>query len=58
LREAYRQIAATEPERCVLIDASAEAATVASNIWAAVRERLLAASASSAVKSGMSANSA
>lgn len=45
LREAYRQIAATEPERCVLIDATAEAATVASNIWAAVRERLLAASA-------------
>jgi len=42
LREAYRQIAATEPERCVLIDATADAATVASNIWTAVRERLFA----------------
>lgn len=58
LREAYRQIAATEPERCVLIDATVDATTVASNIWAAVRERLLAASASSATKSGMSPNSA
>jgi dTMP kinase len=45
LREAYRQIAATEPERCVLIDATADAATVASNIWTAVRERLFAGNA-------------
>lgn len=49
LREAYRQIAATEPERCVLIDATADAATVASNIWAAVRERLFAANAGNAI---------
>lgn len=45
LREAYRQIAATEPERCVLIDATADAATVASNIWAAVHARLFAGNA-------------
>lgn len=49
LREAYRQIAATEPERCVLIDATADAAAVASNIWAAVRERLFAANAGNAI---------
>src|SRR5689334_10469081 len=34
LREAYRQIAADEPQRCVLIDATADAATVAANVWA------------------------
>src|SRR5215208_2875638 len=39
LREAYRQIALAEPERCVLIDATAEPATVAANIWAALRDR-------------------
>jgi dTMP kinase len=39
LREAYRQIAAGEPQRCVLIDANAEASTVAANIWAALRDR-------------------
>lgn len=49
LREAYRQIAATEPERCVLIDATADAATVASNIWAAVRARLFATNAGDAI---------
>jgi dTMP kinase len=42
LRDAYRQIAAAEPERCVLIDATADAATVATEIWTAVHERLLA----------------
>ncbi len=51
LREAYRQIAAGEPQRCVLIDATADAATVAANIWAAVRDRLLAAGAGNAVNS-------
>ena len=45
LREAYRQIAAAEPERCVLIDATADADTVAANIWTALRERLLATNA-------------
>ena len=40
LREAYRQIAAAEPKRCVLIDASADPGTVAAMIWTALRERL------------------
>ena len=40
LREAYRQIAAGEPKRCVLIDASADPGTVAAMIWTALRERL------------------
>jgi dTMP kinase len=44
LREAYRQIAAHEPQRCVLIDASADAGTVAANIWAALRSRFFASS--------------
>ncbi len=43
LREAYREIAAEEPERCVLIDANADAGTVATRVWAAVRDRFLAA---------------
>ena len=49
LREAYQQIAAAEPERCVLIDATAEPATVAANIWAALRDRFFAAGVASAV---------
>ena len=48
LREAYRQIAASEPERCVLIDATPDPATVAANVWAALRDRLLAAPANAA----------
>jgi len=43
LRDAYRQIAAEDPQRCVLIDANADADTVADRIWTAVRERVLAA---------------
>jgi dTMP kinase len=39
LRDAYRQIAAAEPQRCVLIDANADRNTVAANIWAALRDR-------------------
>jgi dTMP kinase len=39
LREGYREIAAAEPDRCVLIDATADAETVAANIWAVVRQR-------------------
>src|SRR3954451_25064456 len=39
LREAYRQIASAEPDRCVLIDANADASTVAANIWFALRDR-------------------
>ena len=39
LREGYREIAATDPDRCVLIDATADVDTVAANIWSVVRER-------------------
>jgi dTMP kinase len=39
LRDAYRQIAAAEPQRCVLIDATADPSTVAANVWAALRDR-------------------
>ena len=39
LRDAYRQIAANEPGRCVLIDATDEPAKVAAKVWAAVRDR-------------------
>jgi dTMP kinase len=39
LRDAYRQIAADNPGRCVLIDANADANTVAAIVWAAVRDR-------------------
>ena len=42
LRDAYRQIAAAEPERCVLIDATAEPAMVAASIWSALRDRFFA----------------
>src|SRR6202140_5415533 len=45
LRDAYRQIAAAEPQRCVLIDANADASTVASKVWAALRDRFFAAGA-------------
>jgi len=43
LREAYRQIAAEDPQRCVLIDATGDPDTVAAKIWTALRERLFAA---------------
>jgi dTMP kinase len=39
LREAYRQIAAAEPQRCILIDANAPAGMVAAKIWRVVRDR-------------------
>ena len=39
LRDAYRQIAAAEPERCILIDANAAAGVVAARVWTAVGER-------------------
>jgi dTMP kinase len=44
LREGYREIASAEPERCVLIDATADVNAVASTIWNILRERLFAAS--------------
>ncbi|MCA6107730.1 dTMP kinase [Bradyrhizobium cenepequi] len=43
LREAYRQLAAEDPERCVLIDANADADRVAKRIWTALRKHLHAA---------------
>ncbi|KJC35636.1 thymidylate kinase [Bradyrhizobium sp. LTSPM299] len=41
LREAYRQIAAEDPQRCVLIDATADPDTVASQVWTALREHVM-----------------
>ena len=43
LRDAYRQIAAAEPHRCVLIDATADPAAVAASIWTILSERFFAA---------------
>jgi dTMP kinase len=40
LRDAYREIANAEPERCVVIDANADVDTVAGKIWTALRDRL------------------
>jgi dTMP kinase len=51
LRDAYRQIAAADPARCVLIDAAADVDTVAANIWTALHERLLAAAAGNVANS-------
>ncbi len=51
LREAYRQIAAHEPQRCVLIDANADASTVAANIWVALRDRFFASNSSNVANS-------
>jgi dTMP kinase len=41
LRDAYRQIAAAEPQRCVLIDANAAPGAVAAKVWTAVSDRCL-----------------
>src|SRR5436305_6102430 len=51
LREAYRQIAAAEPRRCVLIDATAEPSIVAAHVWAALRDRFFAPGAGSLASS-------
>lgn len=40
LREAYREIAAEEPQRCVLIDANADSSVVAAHIWTVLRDRV------------------
>jgi dTMP kinase len=40
LREAYLTIAASEPDRCVVIDASAAKEAVAQSVWQAVQSRL------------------
>src|SRR5215216_928379 len=42
LRDAYRKIATDDPERCVLIDATASPEVVAAQVWTALRDRLLA----------------
>jgi dTMP kinase len=39
LRNAYREIANAEPERCVVIDANADVDTVAGKVWTALRDR-------------------
>ena len=41
LRDAYRDIAASDPQRCVVIDANADVATVAASVWTALRDRVL-----------------
>jgi dTMP kinase len=41
LREAFRAIAADEPERCVVIDADRDAEAVEADIWRVVSERVL-----------------
>ena len=42
LRDAYKQIAAEDPQRCELIDANADADTVAARVWTALRDHLFA----------------
>jgi dTMP kinase len=48
LREAYRQIAAEDPKRCVLIDATPSPDVVAAQVWTALRDHLFAMATSSA----------
>jgi dTMP kinase len=45
LREAYREIAAANPDRCVLIDATAEPNAVGAAVWTALRDHLFSANA-------------
>jgi dTMP kinase len=40
LREAYLAIAASEPDRCLVIDAGATKEAVAKSVWYAVQSRL------------------
>jgi len=48
LRDAYRQIAAEDPDRCVLIDATPSPDVVAAQVWTALRDHLFAMATSSA----------
>jgi dTMP kinase len=48
LRDAFRQIAAEDPQRCVLIDATAGPDAVAAQVWTALRDHLFAMATSSA----------
>ena len=43
LRDAYKEIAAANPGRCVLIDATGDPNAVAASIWTALRDRFFAA---------------
>src|SRR6185312_2438403 len=40
LREAYLELAESEPDRCVVVNASADPGTVSEFVWAAVNARL------------------
>ena len=42
LRDAYRQIAAEDPSRCVLIDATPDPGAVAAQVWSVLRDHLFA----------------
>lgn len=48
LREAFRQIAAEDPNRCVLIDATQSPEAVSAQVWTALRDHLFAMATSSA----------
>jgi len=48
LREAYRQIAAEDPQRCVVIDTTADPDVVAARIWTELRGHLFSVSSSAA----------
>jgi dTMP kinase len=50
LRDAYRQLAASEPDRCVLIDASEAPERVSERIWAVVGRKLEPATAPLAIE--------
>jgi dTMP kinase len=50
LRQAYLMLAAGEPQRCVIVDATAPKITVAKRIWDAVSARLRPASPPAAVR--------
>jgi dTMP kinase len=41
LREAYRQVAAEEPERCTLVDATADIEAIARRVWGVVGSRFV-----------------
>jgi len=48
LRDAYRQIAAEDPQRCVVIDTTVDPDIAAARIWTELRSRLLTMSTSAA----------
>jgi len=48
LRDAFRQIATEDPQRCVLIDATAGEDAVAAQVWTALRDHLFAMATTSA----------